>query len=292
MEHFALANPYNSNFIIGNTIIAGQSLKSNNLLYILIVRKDCNLVLYNSMGNIIWQTNTANGVTHCYLTFTSSNQLCLTNSNTVVWRTTTNKNINCGPKTRLTLFDSGILTLFDSTNNDLLYYNPIWTTGFVSNQLTYDQNLESGSYLQSLSSEFVFMLQEDGNLVIYDTWFKTVKWSSDTSGQGQAPYNLYLNSNTVLSYYDKNNNVVYTFPIFFSPIAILVMQSDGNLVIYSGTSVLWSSNTGNCVATAVSSYTVIPNGFISLSNCPSGWMPNHCTENGVSYCCCFYFEDN
>lgn len=69
------------------------------------------------------------------------------------------------------------------------------------------------SYWFSQTREYCAIMQQDGNLVVYDTKNKKSKWSSRTSG---------------------------------NPNAILAMQPDGNLVIYDKNKrPVWSSNTLN-----------------------------------------------
>jgi hypothetical protein len=65
--------------------------------------------------------------------------------------------------------------------------------------------------LISQNNKFNLIMQEDGNLVIYNN--RNPLWATNTINKGVGPYNLY-------------------------------MQSDGNLVIYDGNSqATWSSNT-------------------------------------------------
>ena len=61
------------------------------------------------------------------------------------------------------------------------------------------------------SAPFKVVMQQDGNLVIYDK--NRAIWASDTNGKGSAPFSV-------------------------------IMQDDGNLVIYdSGNKPTWASNT-------------------------------------------------
>ncbi len=75
-------------------------------------------------------------------------------------------------------------------------------------------------YLLSQSGQYQVVLQQDGNLVIYDLWnnHKPI-WSSNTHGKA---------------------------------VNLAVMQGDGNFVIYGFPEAVWSTNTagkGNCFIT-------------------------------------------
>ncbi|HAS39226.1 MAG TPA: lectin [Microscillaceae bacterium] len=73
-----------------------------------------------------------------------------------------------------------------------------------------NQTLQKGEALVSNNGHYQFIYQKDGNLVLSKTSDKTILWSSETQGKAS----------------DK-----------------VVMQADGNLVIYEGTTSVWASNT-------------------------------------------------
>ncbi|MBF0425264.1 MAG: hypothetical protein HQL66_05555 [Magnetococcales bacterium] len=70
--------------------------------------------------------------------------------------------------------------------------------------------LGKGQAVVSADNNYMAAFQDDGNFVLYDLKFKRPTWASNTSGKTS----------------DR-----------------IVMQSDGNLVIYNGTSAVWASNT-------------------------------------------------
>ncbi|MBF0425265.1 MAG: hypothetical protein HQL66_05560 [Magnetococcales bacterium] len=70
--------------------------------------------------------------------------------------------------------------------------------------------LGKGQAVVSADNNYMATFQDDGNFVLYDLKFKRSTWASNTSGKTS----------------DR-----------------IVMQPDGNLVIYNGTSAVWASNT-------------------------------------------------
>ncbi|WP_246070392.1 hypothetical protein [Paenibacillus kobensis] len=138
-----------------------------------------------------------------------------------------------------------------------------------------------GDYLLSQNGLYKAIWQDDGNFVIYRTYNGKSMWSSSTNGKGanqfifQSDGNLVIYSNTKVVYQNVYE-YAYRFDPFTgtyawgwgytlkpvvvtttTPVAIwasntggtgagntLVMQDDGNLVIYNATGkALWSSGT-------------------------------------------------
>ncbi|NVJ59386.1 MAG: metallophosphoesterase [Gammaproteobacteria bacterium] len=84
-----------------------------------------------------------------------------------------------------------------------------------SNSLQPGESLHAGNSIISNNGEYRLVMQQDGNLVIYNQQGQAI-WSSNTVGSGA----------------DR-----------------LVYQSDGNLVIYAGNQAVWSSGTGGVNST-------------------------------------------
>ncbi len=53
------------------------------------------------------------------------------------------------------------------------------------------------------------IMQEDGNLVLYDL-FLTVIWESNTKGKGFRPYKLVMQSDQNLVISDRGNNTIWS----------------------------------------------------------------------------------
>ncbi len=108
-------------------------------------------------------------------------------------------------------------------------------------------------YLLSPNGKYKFINQRDGNLVVYNLEKNKAIWSSGSTKEPglngyKSPAYFMVQPDGNLVLYDKNGNVQWSsrsygkgkFP--FS----LNMQDDGNLVLYdAGSNPIWSSNTQN-----------------------------------------------
>jgi RHS repeat-associated protein len=125
--------------------------------------------------------------------------------------------------------------------------SPFWWTGTVqtpnsktgapgclSSVLFSGQNLFPGQCLNSPNGRFVLSLQTDGNLVLYDDtpdpnpWIPL--WSTGTSGRGVDHGYMQSEGNFVLY---AGTTAVWSSPYSSVNAYYLVVQDDGNLVIYT-----------------------------------------------------------
>jgi hypothetical protein len=93
-------------------------------------------------------------------------------------------------------------------------------------------------------------MQDDGNFVLYFSshWVpKNALWSSGTwKSRLQRPFKIIMQADGNLVIYDAYNRAVWSTRTQFKGLLghKLVMQSDGNLVIYDGNyRATWASNT-------------------------------------------------
>jgi len=117
-------------------------------------------------------------------------------------------------------------------------------------------------------------MQDDCNLVVYDmsSYPGTPTWASGTNGRGSTCF-AQLSSTGVVSV-TSGASQVYAGKAGASGTYILVMQNDGNLVVYP--TALWSSNTNL-------------NDIIITNPCSSGYCQNGGTcqgSTGVAVCTC------
>ena len=115
------------------------------------------------------------------------------------------------------------------------------TTMGTVNTLCNGETLEINRSLYSENGKYRATMQQDGNLVVYSG--ATALWQSGTSGLGYA--RLRLEASNVLSVYlYDQNKVVWKTAASTRTAAGLVMQSDGNLVLYDTTGAsMWQSGT-------------------------------------------------
>lgn len=94
--------------------------------------------------------------------------------------------------------------------------------------------------LRSPDLRMTFSVQSDGNLLVY--FGSAVLWSAGTYGS-QALF-LVMQGDGNLVLYGAGYIPVWASGTSGNPGAILVMQSDGNLVIYQGSTPIWFTGTG------------------------------------------------
>lgn len=111
--------------------------------------------------------------------------------------------------------------------------------------------LSQGYYLKSLNGEYNLLMQNDGNLVAYFSYWgdifapATAFWSTGTNGQGVPPYRLVMQTDSNLVLRDANNNAIWNIGIRSSAAPFwLDVQNDKNIVTYDSTGWgYWASNT-------------------------------------------------
>lgn len=104
------------------------------------------------------------------------------------------------------------------------------------------QTFTTNAPLYSDDGVFRVVLQDDGNLVVYDNQNRAL-WASGTNGQAVSQCIMQTDGNLVIyGYY----NAIWASGTWGNPGAYLDMQDDGNLVIYlpvSYTTPIWATGT-------------------------------------------------
>jgi methionine-rich copper-binding protein CopC len=135
-------------------------------------------------------------------------------------------------------------------NGDLVIFSgtaPIWTSNTAQ-----PVTLLPGQSLSSPNGQYVLTLQLDGNLVEYNQ-AGTALWASGTQGKGVTEMLMQGDGNLVL--YD-GTTAVWASNTGGNPGAYLDVQNIGNVVIYSGTTPIWTAQPT----------TLLPGQFISSPN--------------------------
>lgn len=167
---------------------------------------------------MVWETGTKYTSANC-LTFKKNGELVLYGDDKeVFWSTHSGLGKKVVDKKALRLVVTSYGSLVAKHHNDVFWCSN--TTDKLKTKFFYGPSLHEGSTLNMnncLTSKNMarrLMVQEDGNVVVYDSRDKA-RWASDTYGQGEGPYKFR-------------------------------MQDDGNLVLYdSGDSAIWASNTND-----------------------------------------------
>ena len=114
----------------------------------------------------------------------------------------------------------------------------------VPSNLYAGQELLPGQYLQSASGQYIFAMQTDGNLVVYNTYTSQAIWNSGT--EGTTPQGLFMQTDgNLVEYSTSGQPIWYSHTDGTGPGSHVSMQDDSNLVIYSDTGqALWGSING------------------------------------------------
>jgi hypothetical protein len=115
----------------------------------------------------------------------------------------------------------------------------------VTDKLGPNSKLNPGNYLLSTNGMYRFILQNDGNLVLYREQAPNPakpRWASNTTGKASIDAVMQNDGNFVI--YDANKEPLWASNTAGHPGSIIVAQNDGNVVIYDPTGKpLWATNT-------------------------------------------------
>ncbi|KAB8029054.1 lectin [Fluviispira multicolorata] len=105
------------------------------------------------------------------------------------------------------------------------------------------QTLYQGQQLESANHCFRLAMQNDGNLVLYRNSNNQATWASHTMNSGANRVVMQGDGNFVV--YNSNGNAKWASGTNNHRGAWILIQNDGNLVIYSANSwnAIWASNT-------------------------------------------------
>lgn len=113
-------------------------------------------------------------------------------------------------------------------------------TQIVSDTLKSDEQLTKGQFLTSNNGRYQLILQEDGNLVLYEV--KRALWSSRTNGKAVSRCVMQSDGNLVIYGFNK---AIWASRTDGNAGAYLIVQDDGNVVIYVNDKSIWATNTNN-----------------------------------------------
>jgi hypothetical protein len=203
---------------------------------------DGNLVIYDTTGKPLWASNTYNKGNGPYSIkmHDNGNLVVYDNNKEQIWQSgTTDK--GSGPY-RVTLDETCTMGLYDSNNIKLFYANESKAekqkAGTCSSAINY------GLCENKISSSTAnLIMQDDGNLVVYDKQ-GNYKWASGSNGKGSPPYRLMMQTDGNLVIYDKNNVATWAtatngkggegpFTLTVMDDKNVVMSSDSNKRIWS-----------------------------------------------------------
>jgi hypothetical protein len=229
----------------GEGLRLGTSINNCAGTFSLILQTDGNFVEYNNNGAAYWYTNTQ-GKNSSALYMQSDGNVVLYDTNRVpLWSSGTQGN----PGASLYFHDNGALDI-QSSNGTVIksLCAPMMAPAAPAQcgTIAAGQGLVINAFQTSCDGRFQLILQPDGNLVLYQNG--TAYWQSATVG-GKIAYSFVMqgDGNAVLygpSTTNPNPNPVWSTGTAGNPGATLVVQTDGNMVVYSsGGRALWNSHT-------------------------------------------------
>jgi hypothetical protein len=256
----------------GQCLEAGTSLTSEGSQYRLVVQDDGNVVEYGN-GRALWFTATrGSGGQPGRLCLQVDGNLVASVDGTVRWSSDT---AGSGA-TQLVLQPDANLVLYSAQG-------PVWNTGGPGKDtLVAGSSLEAGQYLLSPDRRFRLVAQTDGNVVLYAP--EGPLWSTWTFGTGLRTF--FQTDGNLVVYNPQWSALWNSATAGAGASASLSLQSDGNLVIYSGGAARWNSGTWRVasppmgyagssrqvvavVGPSATSTTAVLNGW---TRTPSGWV--------------------
>lgn len=200
------ANVINDTLLADETLVSNQILESSARRYWLAMQEDGNLVEYYG-SRALWASNTGGNSGAWVAMQEDGNFVIYSASGSPLWASGTG-----GTAGR------SIALQIDA---NLVIYAPgghaTWANWATNHTLAVDETLKPNELLLSPDQRYSFVMQGDGNLVLYLDG--VARWASNTAG---------------------------------NPGAYAVMQGDGNFVVYTaGGAPIWDSHTGGGAGTHV-----------------------------------------
>lgn len=194
----------------GHALYRGQYIMSDDNRFIFTLRYDGNIVVYGPDRQQFWASGTEGKAGTQLLLQADGNLVLYTPPGPAVWASDT---AGSGAS-QLTMQTDGNAVIYDTSTGAPRWATDTsgWPTGpsyAGTNRLTAAGRLLPGTYLRSPDGRFIFLLEHDGNLTLMGPAHYRL-WNSGTSGRSPAS---------------------------------LIMQPDGNLVLYGPDGACWSSAT-------------------------------------------------
>jgi hypothetical protein len=249
--------PPTDRLLAGQSLFSEQTLVSANGRYRLRYRADGNLVLNDLQAGEaqLWESGTQ---------FTRAGQAAMQGDGNFAiynpellacWSTGTQGNdgayLLLQGDGNLVVYSAAGVALWDRSVPTPSQYSCPITPPTGSGVLTTDEQLAPGQQFVSDNGRYRLEYQNDGNLVFTDLQTSTELWASDTDGT--VPGRVLMQSDGNLVIYDAADAACWASGTVGYQGAYLTVQSDGNLVIYSQFGVpVWDRSvyvppTGSCL---------------------------------------------
>jgi hypothetical protein len=219
----------------------GQGMPSCDRRFFFVHQTDGNVVLYHSPdGRALWASGTDGNATSTLVMQHDGNLVLYAANGAPLW-------------------DSGTSGAYDSTlaiqdDGNLVIYaparRPIWWTGTIvpppapqgCGIVAPDTILSRDEGVTSCSGRFFLVHQSDGNVVLYDNQNGSALWSTRTDGRSSESVIMQGDGNLVL--YAPGARALWSSGTHGNAGAWLAVQDDGNVVLYSSDRrPLWATGT-------------------------------------------------
>ena len=225
------ATPSSATLTAGEELNAGERLSSANGQFHLVVQTDGNAVLYATRTHRArWTTNTLGTAPERLAMQPDGNLVLYGPDDDTLWASNTAGH----PEARLTLLDDGSLVLSWPDGKRVL--------AKPDSELAAGDTLEPGQSLVSPKGKFRLVLQPDGNLVQTKSG-KGPVWATGTRGDNRLTLdtegNLAVRRASAPDEDPSTGKTKWSTKTDVAG-ARLVIQDDGNLVLYAGTIAVWS----------------------------------------------------
>ncbi|HEX3813279.1 MAG TPA: hypothetical protein VHX59_10595 [Mycobacteriales bacterium] len=226
----AAVSPAASGALRSGTILrANHYLRSPNGRYGLLQQTDGNAVVYRvSDKTPLWSAETGRH-RGAYLDFQANgNMVVYDRAHKPLWTSGTAGHAG----SYLAMQNDGNLVIYSHGKKAL------WSWKGNSTELLPGETLTGGHSRLSANRKYRLTMQTDGNLVL--THGRTVLWNSRTGGHSGATFSFQRNGNLVV--HSVRGTVLWQSRTHGAMTRLLV-QTDGNLVLYHGKIAHWNSNT-------------------------------------------------
>jgi hypothetical protein len=213
----------------GTILRAGHYLRSPNGRYELLQQTDGNAVVYRiSDKTPLWSTETGRH-RGAYLDFQyNGNMVVYDRAHKPLW----NAMVTGGTGGVLDMQNDGNLVIYSHAKKSL------WNWKVDSTRMRPGEKLTAGHSRLSANRQYRLWMQSDGNLVLGHAGKSF--WTTKTAGHPGASFSFQSNGNLVV--HSVLGTVLWQSKTHGHMTSLLV-QTDGNLVLYTGKKSVWSSHT-------------------------------------------------
>lgn len=218
----------------GQLLNPGQSVTSQDARYRFVMQTDGNLVLYGPNPGALWASNTMGKDVEHLMLQQDGNLVMYDKKRRAVWDSHTKSRTGA----KLVMQNDGDVVLYAGGQLVSITHT---SGGRTQSSLSQGHRLTLGQHLDASNNRYRFILQSDGNLVLYGP--SGTLWASVTGpGSNNVQY-VILQYDGNLVMYSNNERVVWASDTKSRDPATLVVQDDGNVVIYAGREAIWATHT-------------------------------------------------